>query len=110
MNQDWIDVAKHPVTAGNDPVVVWHIYSGVMLERRDRVTMNPFYTHWREIDHDAWIETNDRLPKNEDADAYDCVIAQNRWGETAMAGWHRFESEPSLVRWQSPPSSPWMNK
>lgn len=106
MDRGWIGLSEHPIAAGDAPVIVWHVYSGVMVERRDRVTANRFMTHWREIDAGAWIDTQDHRPTKEDADIYDCVIAQNRWGDVAMAGWHRFEHEPGLIRWQRPPDPP----
>lgn len=106
MDSDWIEISKHPIAAGDAPVIVWHVYSGVMVEQRDRAATNRFMTHWREIDAEAWIDTEDRRPTREDADAYDCVISQNRWGDVGMAGWHRFEHEPILTRWQRAPDPP----
>ena len=106
MDNGWIEIAKHPIAAGDAPVIVWHVYSGVMVERRDHAAANRFMTHWQEINAGAWIDAQERLPTREDADIYNCVISQNQWGDIAMAGWHRFEHEPQLLRWQHPPSPP----
>ena len=106
MDNGWIGIAEHPIAAGDGPVLVWHVYSGVMVEERDHATANRFMTHWQEIDTEAWIDARQRRPTREDADAYDCVISQNKWGDVAMAGWHRFEREASLIRWQHAPEPP----
>lgn len=106
MDNGWIGIAEHPIAAGDAPVIVWHVYSGVMVERRDHAAANRFMTHWQEINAGAWIDAQERTPTKEDADEYDCVISQNQWGDIAMAGWHRFEHEKNLVRWQHPPSPP----
>lgn len=106
MVSGWIDLSTSPIAAGDGPVIVWHVYSGVMVERRDRATSNRFMTHWQEIDNDAWIDARNRKPTKEDADAYDCVISQNTWGDIGMAGWHRFEHEAELFRWQHAPDPP----
>ena len=77
-----------------------------MVEGRDTALKNQFITHWQEIDGGAWISSKEHLPTKEDADAYDCVISLNKWGEIAMAGWHRFEHEESLYFWQHAPQPP----
>lgn len=106
MDKGWIGVSDGPIAAGDGPVIVWHVYNGVMVEQRDSVTRNRFMTHWREIDSGAWIDAMERRPTKSDADAYDCVISLNKWGEVAMAGWHRFEREAELICWQHPPDPP----
>ena len=105
MDRGWVGIDR-PIAAGDAPVIVWHVYSGVMVEQRDRATSNRFMTHWREIDDEAWISTRERKPTKEDADQYDCVISRNRWGDVAMAGWHRFEHETDLTHWQRTPPPP----
>jgi len=107
MDRGWIDLSISPIAAGDAPIIVWHVYSGVMVEQRDRATMNRFITHWQEIDAGAWIDVMERMPTKDDADAYDCVISQDKWGNIGMAGWHRFEREPYLIRWQHPPDPPY---
>lgn len=106
MDKGWIGIKEHPIAAGDGPVIVWHVYSGVMVEQRDRATANRFMTHWREIDETAWIDVRQHSPTEADADIYDCVISQNKWGEPGMAGWHRFEHESDLIRWQPTPDPP----
>jgi len=106
MDNGWIDLSTSPIAAGDGPVIVWHVYNGVMVERRDRPASNRFMTHWQEINETAWIDAGERKPTKEDADAYDCVISQDRWGDIGMAGWHRFEREPCLIRWQHVPDPP----
>lgn len=106
MDNGWIGISDSPIAAGEGPVIVWHVYSGVMVEERDNATRNQFMTHWREIDTEAWIDARKRRPTKQDADAYDCVISRNKWGHVDMAGWHRFEREDSLIAWQHPPDPP----
>lgn len=108
MDSDWIEMSRSPIAreCPDAPVIVWHVYSGAMVERLERAMKNRFMTHWREIDNGAWIDARERKPTQEDADAYDCVISQDVWGEVAMAGWHRFDREPRLARWQTPPPAP----
>ena len=106
MDKGWIGINEHPIAAGDGPVIVWHVYSGVMVEQRDRAKANRFMTHWREIDETAWIDARRHAPTKADADIYDCVISQNKWGEAGMAGWHRFGRESDLICWQPTPEPP----
>ena len=106
MDNGWIDLRDGPIAAGETPVIVWHVYQSVMIFRREAVKSNRFVTHWREIDSEAWIDARIRRPTKQDADALNCVISLNKWGDVSMAGWHRFEHEAELVRWQSPPEAP----
>ncbi|MBR1565145.1 MAG: hypothetical protein IJ649_00135 [Oscillospiraceae bacterium] len=87
-------------------ILVWHVYHGVMVEKRRRLRRNRFFTHWQEIDNEAWISVKDRAPTRDDADVYNCVIARNRWGDMMTAGWHRFAHETDLTDWQHPPAPP----
>jgi len=106
MDSGWIEIENSPIAAEDGPVIVWHVYSGVMVEQREYAVENRFMTHWREIDTDAWIDARKRNPTKEDADVFSCVISLNKWGDVSMAGWHRFEQENSLVAWQHPPDPP----
>lgn len=106
MDSGWIEIDHSPIAAPDEPLLVWHVYSGVMVERMEQAMKNRFITHWRKIDDDAWIDARMRKPTKADADPYDCVISQNMWGEILTAGWHRFANEASLIRWQSPPGPP----
>ena len=106
MDKGWIGKSDIPIAAGDSRIIVWHIYQGVMVVGREEAAENPFMTHWREIDDDAWISAEDRMPTKDDADVCGCVISQDRWGEARTAGWHRFGRESSLVRWQHPPERP----
>lgn len=106
MDNGWIGISDRPIAAGDQPVIVWHVYQGAMVCRREDVASNRFYSHWREIDTGAWIDTAERRPTRNDADAQECVISQNKWDEISVAGWHRFENESSLIRWQHPPEPP----
>ena len=106
MDNGWISLSDSPVATHDGPIIVWHVYSGVMVESREHALRNRFMTHWQEINTGAWIRTADRKPTKEDADIYDCVISLNKWGDVSMAGWHRFERESCLICWQRPPSPP----
>ena len=106
MDNGWIDLSTSPIAAGDGPVIVWHVYQGAMVCRREDVAFNRFFSHYREIDAGGWIDTTERKPTRNDADAQECVISQNKWDEISMAGWHRFESENNLTRWQRPPKPP----
>lgn len=77
-----------------------------MVEKRDCAMKNRFFTHWQEIDNDAWISVEKRLPTQEDADACNCVISLNKWDEVSIAGWRRFERETIFKAWQCPPEPP----
>ena len=108
MDNGWIGTGKSPIAATDEDnvILVWHLYHGVMVEKRERFHTNRFFSHWREIDHTAWISTKQRKPTQDDADVYHCVIARNRFGEVMTAGWHRFEYESDLTEWQRPPDPP----
>ncbi len=106
MDSGWIDIKNSPIAAGDEPVIVWHVHNGVMVERRDHAQRNRFVTHWREIETGAWIDAGDRKPTSKDADVYSCVISLNKCGDVSTAGWHRFWNETSLIRWQHTPEPP----
>lgn len=106
MDNGWIGLHDGPIAAEDAPVIVWHVHQGVMVYQREAVSSNRFLTHWREIDNGAWIDTGICKPTKQDADALDCVISLNKWGDVSMAGWHRFEHEDDLIRWQRPPDPP----
>ena len=106
MDRGWIDKQEHSIAAEGGRIIVYHRFTGVMVVERGEAIENPFMTHWQEIDDSAWIDTETRKPTREDADLFQCVISQDRWGEVNMAGWHRFEHEERLVRWQPAPCPP----
>lgn len=106
MDSGWIVIQDSPIAIPDEPIIVWHVYSGVMVETREHAVENQFMTHWRAIDNGAWIDARERPPTKEDADIYNCVISLNQWGEISMAGWHRFEREHGLIAWQHPPDPP----
>lgn len=108
MDKGWIEMSNDPIAAGDERerIIVWHVYSGVMVTERRHAIENRFMTHWRTIDAGAWIESSERRPTREDADAYECVISRNKWGVVSMAGWHRFWNEDELTAWQHPPEPP----
>lgn len=108
MQQGWIEIDHRSIAAGteDEPVIVWHVYHGVMVEKRFIAAKNRFMTHWRDIDNAAWIDAGQRRPTRADADIYKCVISLNRWGEASTAGWHRFAHEADLIAWQPTPEPP----
>lgn len=106
MDNGWIGLHDGPIAAGDVPIIVWHVHQGVMVFKRESVNSNRFLSHWREIDNAAWIDARVQKPTKQDADALDCVISLNEWGEVSTAGWHRFEHETDLIYWQHPPDPP----
>lgn len=106
MDSGWIGIKNSPIAAWDGPVIVWHVYSGVMVKQRVHAVENRFITHWREVNDEAWISVEERLPTREDADAYDCVISRDVWGGISMAGWRRFHIETGFAAWQHPPGPP----
>lgn len=105
----WNDVSVSPIANGIKPgsvILVWHIFQGVMAVPCENWNENRFYTHWRTINNDAWIQTTDRLPERADADTLNCVISRNRLEEIRLTGWHRFMTESGLNEWQTPPEPP----
>ncbi len=109
MGHGWIDVSASPIANGIMPgsvILVWHIFQGVMAVPCEKWNENRFYTHWRTIDNNAWIRTEDRLPKRADADILNCVISRDGLGEIRLTGWHRFLTESGFNEWQTPPEPP----
>ncbi len=106
MDRSWAEIDGRLIEAGEGPVIVWHVYNGAMVVKREYAIENSFFSHWREIDNEAWIDARKRKPTRDDADEYGCVLSQNKWGEASVAGWHRFEREPYLVAWQHMPDPP----
>ncbi|MBR3741110.1 MAG: hypothetical protein IKQ80_07510 [Clostridia bacterium] len=85
-------------------VLVWHIYQGVMVVEAQEARKNRFHAWWRHVP-DKWINAQDKLPVKEDADAYNCVIALDKWGEVRLIGWHRFPLT-EIIGWQRTPEPP----
>lgn len=104
----WIPNTQSPIAAGIAPdaaILIWHVFQGVMVGKCEEWKNNRFFSHWKTVGTD-WVSAKDRKPRREDADVYSCVISRNEHGEVGIAGWHRFEREPALMYWQSPPEPP----
>ena len=107
----WMPISERPPTAeeggGCAPVYVWHAYMGVMLAHADALE-NPFYVYWMPMDADAsrWIDAAQRAPTEADADAHQCVLAMDCFGDIRVIGWRQFTPRSKWKRWQPLPQPP----
>lgn len=106
MNNDgWKDFKDHPVTeAKHRRILVWHVFQGALVCLTRFVESNSFNVRWRELPED-WIKTSDRLPDQEDADFFNCVIARERTGAVYITGYHDV-TERVFEAWQRVPDPP----
>lgn len=53
-----------------------------------------------------WIRTTDRMPTQQDADDFGCVIAWHEMGGLMVMGWHRVAENRFIVAWAPTPEGP----
>lgn len=109
---DWTTITTSPLDAGfaaSDVILVWHVYQGVMVIPCEKYATNPFFTHWRGVDENAWVKRAERMPGKKDADPLNCVIARDELGNVVVTGWHRVDDDGDFTQWQTPPPPPTAN-
>ena len=103
-SNEWLELSANPAE-DERPVVVWHVFQGVMVVRAANLRKNRFNTYWMEVP-DGWIDPNDRLPTREDADTQNCVIVRTTHGDVTVRGWHQVGQNGEIVQWMRPPKPP----
>ena len=103
----WIDLRKRkPAKRDGEFVLMWHVYQGAMVERRQQYRSNRFYSHWRPMPTEGWIDARERKPTIADSDVWHCVLTRHEIDGFKVTGWHQFDVDRYLTHWMPTPEPP----
>jgi len=108
VKQPWHSMEEDPQEQGigaNEPLLMWHQYNGVLVEKCRNYKNNRFYTHWTRTP-DKWNDPKKTLPERSDADIYGCVIVRRVWGEILEMGWRQVPTALHINGWAQNPPAP----
>ena len=90
----------------NGKVLAVHRYQGILAVTAREIRENELFTHWGTPPVDGWIRREGRLPKAEDADFYNCVLAWSAAEGVCVTGWHRVVGSSWFDEWRQMPDPP----
>lgn len=104
----WIDLNEQkPDEDAGAFVLVWHIYQGCMAVRREEWTKNRFFSHWKPVPTEGWIDARIQAPTAEDGDVWwNCVLAKHSTDGIRVTGWHRVAQDRIYTHWMRLPDPP----
>ena len=103
----WISLSKRtPAPVDGEYVLVWHVYQGTMAIRREEYTKNRFYSHWKPIPAEGWIDKNEHMPTAEDGDVWRCVLTRHEIYGFKVTGWQQLEHDRYYTHWMRTPEPP----
>ena len=103
----WISLNERtPAPADGEYVLVWHVYQGTMAIRREEYTKNRFYSHWKPIPAEGWIDKNEHMPTAEDGDVWRCVLTRHEIYGFKVTGWQQLEHDRYYTHWMCTPEPP----
>ena len=56
--------------------------------------------------NDTWIDKNERLPTEQDADGDGLVLVWHRYQGTMITGWFQIKESTMFTHWQKAPDPP----
>ena len=99
----WIDKNTRQPTArsadAHGRVLVWHAYNGMMVFTPRDARKNRFVTHWTPTPRDGWVDVQERLPTDNDADNHRCVLALHEIDGIMLAAPDRVRSNRQFTHW-----------
>ena len=103
----WISLNERtPAPVDGEYVLVWHVYQGTMAIRREEYTKNRFYSHWKPIPAEGWIDKNEHMPTAEDGDVWRCVLTRHEIYGFKVTGWQQLEHDRYYTHWMRTPEPP----
>ena len=103
----WISLNERtPAPADGEYALVWHVYQGTMAIRREEYTKNRFYSHWKPIPAEGWIDKNEHMPTAEDGDVWRCVLTRHEIYGFKVTGWQQLEHDRYYTHWMRTPEPP----
>ncbi len=108
MKDAWMPIESCPTVQAKEdatPILVWHVFQGVMLSDTLTVRDSRFHVYWMRLP-ETWVDPLERLPTAEDADSQRCVVAVDKYGSLRLIGWEQIEKPSDIRRWIPCPPPP----
>lgn len=106
-SKGWIPIRERPPNEQDGEIIlVWHVFQGTMAVPRDKYHENRFYSHWRAMPAEGWIDAETRLPTKQDSDVWGCVLTRHEFYGFKVTGWHQFEWNDYYTHWMHTPEPP----
>lgn len=101
---EWKSRAELPLDDAK--VLAVHRFQGILAVKGREVRENILFSHWGRSPAEGWIRRDDRLPRRQDADLYNCVLAWNADEGVCVTGWHRVTRDGRFSAWMPMPEGP----